>query len=632
MTSSSSNAEDPVRPPISPSDVPQLMKEEFGIEDIAEVLQLNSYDDKNFLVRLLSPIQSGETGTFGLFGDEFVLKILNSQLSEKESLITAQNQLMLYLKKRGFNVSYPLPTKEGGDHRSTRRCLKNSKNTFNIRLFPFLKGTILHKIPYTANVLYETGELLSRLSLALKDYETLNAGNDLPIVPFKSSEFSWYLREVPKIVDAMPSFQQLLETKNLEVEQIRELVDTIANVVEEFKTRVMSEMDNLEQGIIHGDYNEQNILVVEGSTESQYTVNGLIDFGDSHYSCRLFDYAIGIAYMTIECGTMEQLEAGGHFLAGYLCNREIPLLEWRLLPTAVAGRLSQSLVLDELERLDKLKEAFFRQAPKMAPEQRNREWGDLHSQYEKIIQEETAEKLNIADQCYQLTDRFLRKLDEEIEKFKCELEADSPGIAERLEQSGRDAQGNLVFTVDVQNRSSNPLLAAAQQQAIAETHAQQSSRRHRGAPHQGSSGRLSEVLASLDRLQYGYRMGTGRTESDAGSTSSGGGGIPPPSSRASSPPSSGLARGVGLGIGDVLGDPYESSEYGSGIDGEIDPNEQRYCLCGQVSYGDMIACDTAGGCPNGEWFHYGCVDITSTPKGKWYCPTCIADSKRRRRH
>jgi inhibitor of growth protein 3 len=58
-----------------------------------------------------------------------------------------------------------------------------------------------------------------------------------------------------------------------------------------------------------------------------------------------------------------------------------------------------------------------------------------------------------------------------------------------------------------------------------------------------------------------------------------------------------------------------------------DPNEPRYCICNQVSYGDMVACDNES-CPF-EWFHYPCVGITSSPKGKWYCPQCIAAHKRR---
>ncbi|XP_054776929.1 PHD finger protein ING2-like isoform X2 [Prosopis cineraria] len=59
------------------------------------------------------------------------------------------------------------------------------------------------------------------------------------------------------------------------------------------------------------------------------------------------------------------------------------------------------------------------------------------------------------------------------------------------------------------------------------------------------------------------------------------------------------------------------------IDQPIDPNEPTYCICHQVSYGDMIACDNEN-CQGGEWFHYSCVGLTPETrfKGKWYCPTC----------
>ncbi|KAH7666287.1 ING family protein [Dioscorea alata] len=58
-------------------------------------------------------------------------------------------------------------------------------------------------------------------------------------------------------------------------------------------------------------------------------------------------------------------------------------------------------------------------------------------------------------------------------------------------------------------------------------------------------------------------------------------------------------------------------------DQPIDPNEPTYCVCHQVSFGDMIACDNEN-CEGGEWFHYSCVGLTSETrfKGKWFCPTC----------
>ncbi|KAF2280372.1 uncharacterized protein EI97DRAFT_455271 [Westerdykella ornata] len=56
---------------------------------------------------------------------------------------------------------------------------------------------------------------------------------------------------------------------------------------------------------------------------------------------------------------------------------------------------------------------------------------------------------------------------------------------------------------------------------------------------------------------------------------------------------------------------------------DIDPNEERYCICDDVSYGEMISCDNH--CER-EWFHLECVGMTSNDiparRAKWYCPDC----------
>ncbi len=62
----------------------------------------------------------------------------------------------------------------------------------------------------------------------------------------------------------------------------------------------------------------------------------------------------------------------------------------------------------------------------------------------------------------------------------------------------------------------------------------------------------------------------------------------------------------------------------SPLDPPIDPDEPTYCLCDQVSYGEMIGCDNDA-CTI-EWFHFNCVGLTTKPKGKWYCPKCRGDS------
>lgn len=56
-----------------------------------------------------------------------------------------------------------------------------------------------------------------------------------------------------------------------------------------------------------------------------------------------------------------------------------------------------------------------------------------------------------------------------------------------------------------------------------------------------------------------------------------------------------------------------------------DPNEPTFCICEQVSWGEMIACDGSN-CQR-EWFHYPCVGLTEPPKGKWYCSECKDSTK-----
>ncbi|XP_062848938.1 inhibitor of growth protein 5b isoform X2 [Trichomycterus rosablanca] len=74
---------------------------------------------------------------------------------------------------------------------------------------------------------------------------------------------------------------------------------------------------------------------------------------------------------------------------------------------------------------------------------------------------------------------------------------------------------------------------------------------------------------------------------------------------------------------DVLLDVHTSDV----LDMPVDPNEPTYCVCSQVSYGEMIGCDNAD-CPI-EWFHFACVGLTTKPKGKWFCPRCVQDMKKK---
>jgi len=60
----------------------------------------------------------------------------------------------------------------------------------------------------------------------------------------------------------------------------------ITDIIENFKEEVVSVEEKLEKSIIHGDLNEQNLLIrkKKNDPEEEYELFSAIDFGDSHFS------------------------------------------------------------------------------------------------------------------------------------------------------------------------------------------------------------------------------------------------------------------------------------------------------------------------------------------------------------
>ncbi|QGA13193.1 hypothetical protein EYB26_000840 [Talaromyces marneffei] len=76
----------------------------------------------------------------------------------------------------------------------------------------------------------------------------------------------------------------------------------------------------------------------------------------------------------------------------------------------------------------------------------------------------------------------------------------------------------------------------------------------------------------------------------------------------------------------IKGEDYRIDE--DGVLEKIDPNEPRYCLCKDVSFGMMINCENPD-C-EGEWFHLECIGLKEPPsrRAKWFCPECRVKLKK----
>ena len=63
-----------------------------------------------------------------------------------------------------------------------------------------------------------------------------------------------------------------------------------------FNSEIGGNLNNLRDGIIHGDANDNNLILQNPINSDQEVIWGLIDFGDFIYSRQIYDLTITIAY------------------------------------------------------------------------------------------------------------------------------------------------------------------------------------------------------------------------------------------------------------------------------------------------------------------------------------------------
>ncbi|KAK0133005.1 Inhibitor of growth protein 3 [Merluccius polli] len=411
---------------------------------------------------------------------------------------------------------------------------------------------------------------------------------------------------------------------------------------------------------------------------------------------------------------------------------------------------------------------FFVNAKKNKPEWREEQMEVIKKDYYKAL-EDADEKVQLANQIYDLVDRHLRKLDQELAKFKMELEADNAGITEILERRSleMDSPAQPVNNHHVHSHAttekrkySAPLHHTTEHvpekkfksEALLSTLTSDASKENTPGCRSNSSSlsttssaysvTSSQPLASynITSLPAGTAAGTGAitmaaaqavqataqmkegrrtsslkasyeaiknndfqlsrefsmsrdtasypasalastltqtlTPTAAASDSRGRkskSGVKSSSHQSSSSSSSSSLSSCSSSsaLAQELSQQASSlpeADPNSQVDWTYDPNEPRYCICNQVSYGEMVGCDNTDvsisfwfllttrlsfsthlrfplrvrspvpvpvpgpgpplSCPI-EWFHYGCVGLTEAPKGKWFCPQCTAAMKRR---
>ncbi|XP_068140178.1 hydroxylysine kinase [Drosophila tropicalis] len=303
-----------IKPTVHLEDVESLVRRLYGIS-INEVKELKAYDDRNYLILEDGNIKNPLIVSHCPHG--YVLKILNSLDSKKVEFVDGQNQLLLYLAKQ--NVKCPRPIANAvGKYYSVEQL---SGKSHVVRLFEFLPGKMFHEAQMSKNLLFQSGEFLAKLDRSLKNFTH---------TAYETHKSLWMLQSVPQLRDFIYA---------VEDQDRRTLCEEI---IEAFESKVLSALETLDHQIIHGDYNEQNIVVSLAKNGLDWSVSGVIDFGDTSKSPLVFELGIALAYMMLQA---KDLSSGGIFLAGFTSIQTISEQELGYLKYCVAARLAQSLIM-----------------------------------------------------------------------------------------------------------------------------------------------------------------------------------------------------------------------------------------------------------------------------------------------
>lgn len=284
------------------------------------MLELNAYDDRNYHVICQDVHENSHVDSLEKTG--YVLKVINSLDSRKTRVIEAQNELMIFLNQRDICCSLPIKNKSG-EYFSLEKLKDDSTERYAVRLLVYRPGEILHHVKITSELLRRVGRFTARIDRILANF------NHPAYHDYKTL---WMLESMPQIQHFTYAIKNSLD---------RQLVH---DVIQSFQREVLPVMDELEQGMIHGDLNEHNIIVdLRGEN-----VIAVIDFSDSHKTCRVFELAIVLCYMILRAADVGM---GKHVIEGYETLRKLTDLEKQILKISVCARICQSLVLGAYSHL-----------------------------------------------------------------------------------------------------------------------------------------------------------------------------------------------------------------------------------------------------------------------------------------
>lgn len=303
-----------IRPPGSDQLATDLLEKLYGLK-VTRVTELNAYDDRNYHVMCEVSRENPRAVVVSEHG--YVLKIVNSLDSKKCRVLDAQTEMLIYLNQRNVTCPAPVENINGTYYSLETLTVDGFTDTYAVKLLIYRPGELLHRVPITDRLLRNVGSFTAKLDHVLMGFSH-------PV--YDDHNTVWMLSSVPKL-------RQFTYAVSNTHERL-----LAHQVIQVFERDVLRIIPLLEQSIVHGDLNEQNIVMCPNRTD----IAAVIDFGDAHKTCLVFELAIALCYMILQAGDVTM---GKHVIEGYQDVRKLTELEKRVLKITVCARICQSLVM-----------------------------------------------------------------------------------------------------------------------------------------------------------------------------------------------------------------------------------------------------------------------------------------------
>jgi 4-aminobutyrate aminotransferase-like enzyme/Ser/Thr protein kinase RdoA (MazF antagonist) len=276
----------------------------------------------------LAPLDSERDQNFRLTaadGGDWVLKIANAA----EDFAALDFQAALLRHAQAADPELPLPrlrpvlTDGAEGNRDLGRVESRDGRQHFVRLVSWLPGRLYSSCRKTPELLGSLGATLGRLDRALQGFGHAGAHRAL----------DWDIKLAGRSRDRLAFVEDAAQREILE------------HFLTRFEGSVGPRLGRLRAQVIHGDANDNNLLV-DGEVGTRIT--GLIDFGDAIHSAVIGELAIACAYAILEQDA--PLEAAGRIAAAY--HRAFPLQsdELDLLFDLIAMRLVTSVTISASRR------------------------------------------------------------------------------------------------------------------------------------------------------------------------------------------------------------------------------------------------------------------------------------------